>query len=475
MSEEVQSVIRWTPSTTKEAADINEDLKCIPTAVSNIFVQAIVQKICAIIEPDFKKAIKLYELICLQMVQLKLIVKMYDINEFPATPKDLVPIYIQVKNFIVNLPSFLKNEPTTSTTLLVESLMQLLRAMVVPEPDKSSKIIKKIYSFLRQTDLINETYAMDEFEMVRNEYKKLMCQFVYIAQGGRFPLKIKLEWPLTSEFGFVSSRYLQEFVEMEKIAEGGCGQVFKARHKLDEVVYAIKKVKLKFAESNNFLESLAEIKIFASINHTNIVPYKTGWIEFLLNSRLPLISDGSSEATTTTPSSDATVPSEGESDSDVVVFEKESDDFVVLEISKTDSESNSQQICEKFSTDSNSCLPKLQIEWVLFVQMALCEMTLEEYLQKHSSTLPIKTVFDIFLQLVNALCYIHQRGIIHHDIKPSNVFISEETNGKLHVRLGDFGLACLSRDTHTDEVGFGTPGYAAPEQLNGKCTAKVSC
>lgn len=69
------------------------------------------------------------------------------------------------------------------------------------------------------------------------------------------------------------------------------------------------------------------------------------------------------------------------------------------------------------------------------------------------------------------LKYIHSRGIVHHDIKPSNIFISAE-GCNLLVQVGDFGLACpLQCVSH----GFarGTPLYAAPEQLAGRCDPKV--
>lgn len=86
-------------------------------------------------------------------------------------------------------------------------------------------------------------------------------------------------------------------------------------------------------------------------------------------------------------------------------------------------------------------------------------------------------IFDvamkIFVQALNGLRYIHMHKIVHHDIKPSNIFIGCERNGVLYVQLGDFGLACPLDSKHSKESMIGTPTYAAPEQLQGLCDSKV--
>jgi serine/threonine protein kinase len=65
--------------------------------------------------------------------------------------------------------------------------------------------------------------------------------------------------------------------------------------------------------------------------------------------------------------------------------------------------------------------------------------------------------------LADALTHVHAQGVVHRDVKPSNILLDEE--GMPH--LSDFGIALLagqSRVTAVDEV-IGTPAYLAPEQI----------
>ena len=75
------------------------------------------------------------------------------------------------------------------------------------------------------------------------------------------------------------------------------------------------------------------------------------------------------------------------------------------------------------------------------------------------------------LQLLRALEYIHSKGVVHRDLKLSNILITEAiiNDGKhlskrIFVKICDFGLAV--RILHPDEEHFtlcGTPNYIAPE------------
>ncbi len=60
----------------------------------------------------------------------------------------------------------------------------------------------------------------------------------------------------------------------------------------------------------------------------------------------------------------------------------------------------------------------------------------------------------------------HRENIIHRDIKPDNILLTDRNN--LKICISDLGLACLTSDEIETRLKCGTPGYVAPEVLKGK-------
>jgi len=78
------------------------------------------------------------------------------------------------------------------------------------------------------------------------------------------------------------------------------------------------------------------------------------------------------------------------------------------------------------------------------------------------SALRVDKICNIICTVLDALDYVHAKGVVHRDIKPSNIMIENNSN----VRLMDLGIARMNSGNKFSMSGFiGTPEYAAPEQI----------
>nr|XP_014089548.1 eukaryotic translation initiation factor 2-alpha kinase isoform X1 [Bactrocera oleae] len=117
----------------------------------------------------------------------------------------------------------------------------------------------------------------------------------------------------------------------------------------------------------------------------------------------------------------------------------------------------------------------------LYIQMQLCRKEcLRDWLRENRCESRQSHVASIFHQIVDAVDYVHLKGLIHRDLKPSNIFFSQDGQ----IKIGDFGLVTDMSDIpnmvtkcgdttglpscarHTQQVG--THLYMSPEQLRGQ-------
>ena len=78
--------------------------------------------------------------------------------------------------------------------------------------------------------------------------------------------------------------------------------------------------------------------------------------------------------------------------------------------------------------------------------------------------LPTRQVIEIIFKCAKALDYAHRKGVVHRDIKPTNILVTEDKD----IKIGDFSIAhVISSDTtNTMPMGFvGSPRYMSPEQV----------
>jgi hypothetical protein len=118
-----------------------------------------------------------------------------------------------------------------------------------------------------------------------------------------------------------------------------------------------------------------------------------------------------------------------------------------------------ENVVDIHAVEEGNGLPYLAMEYV-------AGMSLQERLDR-SGPLELKEILRIGMQTAAGLAAAHAQGLIHRDVKPSNILLE---NGVERVRLTDFGLARAADDASLSQSGVvaGTPQYMAPEQAAGE-------
>ena len=117
----------------------------------------------------------------------------------------------------------------------------------------------------------------------------------------------------------------------------------------------------------------------------------------------------------------------------------------------------------------NNIIPIYEVEQVgdfhYFVMKYVAGKALEDMLT--GKPLPVSQAREILWQACQGLGHAHQRGVIHRDVKPSNIMVEE---GEGRVIITDFGISkAVQSDTRYTSTGqmLGTPCYLSPEQAQG--------
>mmetsp|Transcript_82977 Transcript_82977/g.231514 ORF Transcript_82977/g.231514 Transcript_82977/m.231514 type:complete len:482 (+) Transcript_82977:95-1540(+) len=279
--------------------------------------------------------------------------------------------------------------------------------------------------------------------------------------------------------------FARTFGYWEALGSGSYGTVFKSWHSVEEKWYAVKLIPAK-ARVNETIDDLYDewsgpevFKHLCSLRSPHVVRYIRCWSE--LPEDLPCQADcspmppqGNKDGDTSriphtiTASShpESTVRSGGG-------FEWTTPTWVNPKTSLGDLETSSSSL---------TASPKqVHYKVMIFEQMELCEgVTLANWLAqpKHRSGLSTAShdgVLELFSQVMMGLADLHEGGIVHCDVNPSNIMV---TMPGAKIKFFDFGSARLrSKVTHrqgsrvplspVDQEGscteLGTPGYAPPE------------
>ncbi len=106
-------------------------------------------------------------------------------------------------------------------------------------------------------------------------------------------------------------------------------------------------------------------------------------------------------------------------------------------------------------------LHSFETEAHIYLVLEFCSMgDLYEAICHDRGPLETENVRDFMTQLLDAVEFMHSKGLYHRDIKPENIFLTQSGN----LKLGDFGLA--TTEQWTEEVGVGSDRYMSPEQYD---------
>ncbi|KAM0717344.1 hypothetical protein Q7P37_007196 [Cladosporium fusiforme] len=294
------------------------------------------------------------------------------------------------------------------------------------------------------------------------------------------PLSLGPYVPQASMFG---TRYRQDFEELGILGKGGYGIVYSCRHKLDGIIYAVKKVPVSEHRRQQIMirgqqeidALLAELRTLAQLDHPNIVRYYNGWLDYI-NLEAPLQGtspgdavagaestrtgsvsfgriitetgddhimfedSGLSRATTNSTASKASTNSENENENALRRTASHAtratvSDEDVESISRA-SESQSSIITGTDGLQFDTSAPQLAVH----MQMALYPMTLTDFLSQENphpsqtTAPPLKHCFHlapsirILLSILDGIAYLHHHQIVHRDLKPGNIFLAPSSD-----------------------------------------------
>lgn len=338
---------------------------------------------------------------------------------------------------------------------------------------KLVKYDKQVFNQNPYSSLLESVYSLiDDGNCQANEGQEPIVNqnFQLVHQAKLLEIADKLK-NMEAEYNDNSQlRHFQQFHQITLVKSGGFGIVFRAVHRLDNQVYALKLIPLRILLTSNLqtflLSKIREIRYLAKLNHPNIVRYYNSWIDLnkteniyhyfsLHNVDLYNCSYELSQTSQDSRSTD-----EEEYGHDGLMDWQEHEDKIEDQNDEIDKETEILNVTEK---DLVVTCPTENYKYIyLSIQMEYIPNTLKTWIKTQPSLLEL---YEVLSGLLLGLEYLHQYTppIIHCDLKPDNILVGKTQNDKWIAKLADFGLVTQLNSIWRPSSGEGTSLYKAPE------------
>ncbi|KAK6930573.1 RWD domain, partial [Dillenia turbinata] len=337
---------------------------------------------------------------------------------------------IDLESFSVSLASASTDHDQVTHTVGRDLIMVHLLRLACSSKGQLSDALPEITSELYNLGIFSESIR----DLAAQPSTLFNKTFDHVFRQHMVSSKISEFWNPASDFEepnmSATSRYLNDFEELQSLGHGGFGHVVLCKNKLDGRQYAVKKIRLKDKSLDINDRILREVATLSRLQHQHVVRYYQAWFETGVRGSYP-----DTPWVSVTPTN--SFSHMGANSSDVIGREN------LLE-----------------ST-------------YLYIQMEYCPRTLGQDFESYE--FDKEMAWHLFRQIVEGLVHIHGQGIIHRDLTPSNIFFDSRND----IKIGDFGLAKflkleqLDQDTvfppetsgaSVDGTGqVGTYFYTAPE------------
>lgn len=265
---------------------------------------------------------------------------------------------------------------------------------------------------------------------------------------------------------------MEEYTVHQKLGDGAQGVVYEVEHRSTKIHYAMKVICCVDQEQVNL--ALKEIKVLLQLRHRSIVSYVDFFLVFnnaQLRREFAAMTEPRDALSTKKGKADDSLFLQNLSNSDVTPGGAGCVDYCPSKPNGAGPRRKPAFVPTSLMSDDNTApggqwLRKEEIA-VCFI-MELCSSgdmqgLIRDSRQKmmESGTNPITEAQALswLEQSVEALLFIHEKGFLHRDMKPTNMFFDEHKN----VKIGDFGLAATVGIGRNSAVG--TPYYLAPERM----------